>query len=119
LPGSAREFFQEGLNFFNKGNTLRALTFFEKSYNVDPSEPLCRSYMALLLASERGQLQKGINLAEDTIAGSPKEPVLYLNLAKLYSRAERKKDAIETLRAGMRCGPVSESEALLNLLSRA
>lgn len=116
MSEAARQAFRRGLEYFGEGNPLAALSYFEKAYSLDNSNLVCHSYIALLMATERGQLQKAIAIIEESIRRSPEEAMLYLNLGKLYLKANRKEDAIQVIRKGMGYCNLPEGAALLDSL---
>ncbi|MDA8387757.1 MAG: hypothetical protein M0Z58_03695 [Nitrospiraceae bacterium] len=109
----AKELFQKGEELLSRGEGLAALASFEKSLNIGNSDPLCRSYVALLSATERGELRRAINISEELLKSSPAEPLLYLHLGKLYLLNGRKTEAVGILREGMARRWMPEAEGLL------
>lgn len=101
MSGPAKEFFGKGEDLFRRGEGLAALAAFEKSASLDSSNPLCKSYIALLSATERGELARSIKTSEELAGEYPHEPVIYLNLGRLYLRAGRKEECVEALRKGI------------------
>ena len=116
MSNSAREAFEKGLELFREGRLLAALGQFERSFSLDNSNVVCESYIALLIASERGQLQKAFTICEEAIKKSPDEPLLYLNLGRLYIRAGRRGEAIDTIRKGLGIRHMPEGVAILDSL---
>ena len=108
MSEAAQQFFRRAEELLSKGDNLGALHNFEKSLSLDSSCALCKSYVALLMASERGQLQKAIEIAEEALGNMPDNCTLYLNLGKLYLRAGRKTDALEVVRRGLSRGEFPE-----------
>lgn len=113
MSRASEEFFQKGYEFFQKGETLAALYNFEKSYSLDSSNLLCKSFVALLMATERGQLGKATDIMEEIAGKDLPEPLIYLNLGRLYLLAGKKIEAIEIIRKGLTYGPLPEAVELL------
>ncbi len=113
---TAKELFEKGEELYRKGEALAALASFEKSFNLDSSNPLCRSYLALLSATQRGQLENAITDSQQLTGQAPGEPVVYLNLGRLYLRAGRKQDAVDILRKGASIDRNPEIQQLLESL---
>ena len=113
---TARELFEKGEELFKRGEKLAALASFEKSCQLDDSDPLCRSYLALLSATQRGQMENAAKVLEDLVEQFPEEPLVYLNLGRLYLFADRKQDAVDTLRKGAAAGKLPEIHQLLESL---
>lgn len=116
MNGSSGELFQRGLELIEKGDCLAALSALEKSLAIDSGNAACKSYIAFLKATERGQLNTSISELEELAAGAPNEPAVHLNLGKLYLRAGRKTHAIETFRKGLACGKLPEAVKVLESL---
>lgn len=116
MSEAAQEFFRRAEGLLSKGDNLSALHYFEKSLSLNSSSALCQSYVALLIASERGQMQKAIVLAEDALSKQPDNPLTYLNLGKLYLKAGRKAEAIEVVRKGLSCGDFPEGIKFLDAI---
>ena len=114
MSDPAKELFASGINLLGRGEKLRALTFFEKSYSLDPSNSICLSYLALLICLERGNVQKAIAMAKEAITQSPEIPVLHVNLARLYEKAGRNEDALGALRQSLKGGAIPEAKVLLS-----
>lgn len=97
----AEKFFTSGIKALAQGDTLAALTLFEKAVQREEKPAYC-SYLALCLAKERGQFQLAVTLCEKAKAREPQNPVHYLNLGRIYLYAGKKDDAIQTFREGLR-----------------
>lgn len=111
----AREALLKGIEFLEKGESLKALSSFEKAYRLKDSAEY-RSYFGLAIAMERGKLKEGISFCEEAVSMEPENPVLYLNLGKALFRAERKKDAIEVVRKGIKFGANKDALTWLETL---
>ena len=96
----AEKLFSKGLEFLSEGNTLSALSFFEKSLNIKDN-PSVWSYYAFCIAKERGQITKSISLCVDAIKKQPDNSSHYLNLGRIYLFINNKKDAITIFREGL------------------
>ncbi|MDA8170248.1 MAG: tetratricopeptide repeat protein [Nitrospiraceae bacterium] len=116
MDDSAKEFFDKGEYLFRKGEGLAALASFEKSAGLDASDPICKSYIALLSATERGELNRAIKTSEELASTYPRQPLVCLNLGRLYLRAGRKAEAVEIVRKGLALEPMPEAVELLESL---
>jgi tetratricopeptide (TPR) repeat protein len=96
----SEELFTLGLEALARGDTLSALSFFERAVQREDT-PTFSSFLALCIAKERGQFQLAVTLCEKAKAREPHNPVHYLNLGKIYLFAGKKDDAIRTLREGL------------------
>jgi tetratricopeptide (TPR) repeat protein len=112
---TADELFKTGVESLRKRESLKALSCFEFSYDLNNSAE-CQSYLGLCMAMERGEVKKGLGFCEDAVSREPENPTLYLNMGKLLLRAGRKKEAIESVRRGLDVGKNDEALAwLMNL----
>ncbi len=109
------ELFNKGCYYLRSNNTLAALSCFEKAYGFEKS-PAVKSYLGLCLALERGQLKESIALCTEALSVEPDNPVHYLNLGKVYIKADKKSEAIETLRKGLSHGDNEEIRVVLDKL---
>jgi len=70
--------------------------------------PVHSSFLALCIARERGQINKAISLCRETLEEEPDNPVLYLNLGKIFLMQGRTEEAIEVYRKGLSKGANEE-----------
>ncbi|MCL5021977.1 MAG: tetratricopeptide repeat protein [Nitrospirae bacterium] len=96
----AERLFAGGMRALARGDTLSALSFFEKAGRAD-DKPAYHSYLALCIAKERGQFQLAVTVCEKATAREPHNPVHYLNLGRIYLLAGKKADAIRAFREGL------------------
>ena len=91
---------KRGLEAIAQGDTLSALSYFEKAINIERSPDVC-SYYALCIAKERGQVSYAVSLCKEAIQKEPGNSLHYLNLGKIYLIENNKEEAIKTFRAGL------------------
>lgn len=111
----AEAIFIKGLKSLNKGNTVSALSCFERAILIEPN-PTNNSYFAFCIAKERGQFKKAISLCEEAIGKEPENPVIYLNLGRIYLLSGKKEEAIKTFREGLRHEENQDIVSELNML---
>ncbi len=111
----ADELFEKGLALLRDDNPLAALTCFEKAYSLKKT-PELQSYLGFCIAAERGKITEALGLCNLALAHEPDNPVHYLNLGRIYLKADKKTDAIETLRKGLSFGKNAEIHQLLENL---
>ena len=112
LHAGPDELVQKGVQYLHEKNYLSALAYFERAYSLRKT-PLAASYYALSIATERGKIAEGIALCSGAIEQDPHDPRHYLNLAKIYLKAKRKPECLETLRKGLAQGEEPEIRSLL------
>jgi len=103
---------QKGAALLREKNPLGALACFEKAYALKIT-PAVQSYLGLCMATERGKISDGIRLCLEAIAQDPGNPLHYLNLGKIYLKAQRKSDCLDVLRRGLSHGDDPEVRELL------
>jgi tetratricopeptide (TPR) repeat protein len=81
--------FNKGLECLSRNEWTAALACFEKATGLR-NTPIHNSYLALCIARERGQTQKGIALCNVSIEAEPDNPVHYLNLGRIYQLQGRR-----------------------------
>ncbi|HEX8961135.1 MAG TPA: hypothetical protein VF775_06150 [Geobacteraceae bacterium] len=107
--------FTRGLKLLQEGNSLAALTFFERAF-VLGDRPEYFSYLGFCIAKERGQVQKGTHLCREALAQEPDKTTHYLNLGKIHLVAGNKPEAIRVFREGLTNGANQEITDLLNAI---
>lgn len=78
--------------------------------------PQYLSLLALILAQTQDDLRESLSLCQEAVKLDPKSSVHFLRLGKIQMYAGRKKEAIRTLRLGMRLERDTEIAALLRAL---
>jgi tetratricopeptide (TPR) repeat protein len=96
----AEKLFAKGLEALGHGETLPALSFFEKALKIEDS-PSIWSYLAFCIAKERGQISKAITLCQEAIKKEPNNSAHYLNLGRIFLFTNNKEDAIKIFREGL------------------
>ncbi len=96
----AEELLKKGSDALAQGNTLSALSCFEKAINIEDS-PIISSYYAFCIAKARGQVNRAISLCEEAIKKEPENSLHYLNLGRIYLITNNREDAIKTFREGL------------------
>lgn len=112
---TADELFEKGIALLSDNNPLAALAFFEKAYTAKKT-PTIQSYMGMCIALERGKITYGLMLCNDAILQEPENPVHYLNLGRIYLKAGKRMDAIETFRKGLSFGDYADIKHILDSL---
>ena len=95
--------FKKGLESLARNEWTAALACFEKAAGL-LNIPIHNSFLALCIARERGQTNKAVALCRETLEEEPDNPVLYLNLGKIYLMQGKTEEAIEILRKGLTQG---------------
>jgi tetratricopeptide (TPR) repeat protein len=96
----AKQLFDRGMQALTDGNTLAALSCFEKALGIE-EDPLISSFFAFCIAKERGEVQKAVSLCSAAIKKEPENSFHYLNLGKIYLLKKDKNEAINIFRQGL------------------
>ncbi len=97
--------FEQGKVLLLENKRLEALAFFQKAYEADRESPERQSYYALTNALERGQIAFSLELAMNAIEKMPDTAELYLNLGRIYLKADRKAEAAGAFHKGISIDP--------------
>ncbi|RJQ41080.1 MAG: hypothetical protein C4550_02410 [Nitrospiraceae bacterium] len=109
---TADELFEKGTALLDDNNPLAALAFFEKAYTLKKT-PSIQSFLGMCIALERGKVTYGLMLCNEAILRDPGNPVHYLNLGRIYLKAGKRVDAIETFRKGLSFGDNQKIKQIL------
>lgn len=113
----ANELLAKGIALLRADNSLGALACFEKAYGMEKT-PVIKSCLGLCIATERGRISEAVRLCLEAIEQDPKNPIHYLNLGKVYLKADRKADCLDVLRKGLSRGDDPEIASLLEIIGR-
>ena len=101
LIKEAERLYNKGLEVLVNDDTLSALAYFEKALKLEDTPSIC-SYFAFCIAKERGQSSKAISLCEESIKKEPDNSAHYLNLGRIYLLIDKRADAINVFREGLK-----------------
>lgn len=94
---------RRGTSAVEKGNTVEALMYFENASQIADT-PLVKGYLGYCLARERGKLKEGASMCLEAMQKDPGNPVLYLNLGRIYALSGQRRQAIRTYQKGLKMG---------------
>jgi len=83
------------------GDTLVALVQFETAHTIE-QRPAIKSKLAYCLAKERRQFQEAMQLCREALEIEPGNPEHYYQLGRIYIAAGQKRQAIKSLRKGLK-----------------
>lgn len=95
--------FNKGCDALARGEWTTALACFEKAESLSDI-PVYKSFMALCIAKERGQIKKAVSLCMESLEADPDNPLNYLNLGKVYLLQGKTMNAIDIFRRGLNRG---------------
>ncbi len=101
MAGSeVEELFRKGTEAIQSGDTLTALSHFEKALSLENS-PVLNSCFAYCIAKERGLVAKALAICDEAIRTEPSNSIHYLNLGKIYLICKKRAEAVDTFRKGL------------------
>ena len=92
---------RKGEQALQKGDTLVALLQFEMAQTIQPL-PGVKSKLAYCLAKERRQYQQAMALCREALSAEPDNPDHYYQLSRVYLVAGQKRQALKSLRKGLK-----------------
>jgi len=96
----AEELHDKGLEALERDHDYLARTCFERAATLEKT-PENLSCLALCLAKTRREYADAIGMAREALAADQTNPLLHLNLGKVYWLAGEKEKALQTLRNGI------------------
>lgn len=117
---SSEEQFNQGLEFLKNNELEKATRSFEKAYKEDSENTKYMSYYGMCAALRWGEIGAGIELCTKAVKKEFYKTEHYINLARVYLKADNKKGAIAVLKRGLRFDPENDiiHEELVRLGAR-
>lgn len=112
LPSPGERWFRRGYELARAGRYHEALEPLEQAlaYTVDEPHPpfahALRSYYGMSIALVRGEVLRGRKLCQEACFGDRTRADLFVNLARVYSHAGRKRLAVESLTTAVSISPM-------------
>lgn len=100
--GSSEGRFNQGLEFLKNNNLEKATRAFEKAFKEDKENAKYMSYYGMCAALRWGEIGVGIELCTNAVKKEFSKPEYYINLARVYLKADNKKGAVAVLKRGLR-----------------
>lgn len=101
MSDTFNDLLRKGEQALKNGDTLVALLQFETAHAIQPL-PGIKSKLAFCLAKERRQYQQAMNLCREALQAEPDNPDHYYQLSRIYLVAGQKRQAIKSLRKGLK-----------------
>lgn len=108
LGGEAQELFVRGVQALDAGRVAEAIESLRAAHERAPDHARVRSMLGLAIARAGGDFSEARALCEDAAKQEFFNPDLYLNLAKVYLRFDRRSEALRYLRRGQMIDPGHE-----------
>jgi len=116
----AEELFAAATESLKNGKTGEAVTLMEQAVELE-RKPIYCSTLGLCLAKEnrdRKDFKRAVSLCREAIKNEPKNSAHFLNLGKVHTLANQKKDAIRIFYMGLRYSENRDIIAELNRIGR-
>ena len=97
--------FRAGLTYLRGGDAGKALPHLRSALDQEPDNPYYISYMGVAVAAAEQKWAEAEKLCHSAMRMNRRQAQLYLNLAEVYTGADRKQDAADTLVRGLRYSP--------------
>lgn len=94
--------FELGMQYFRDGYVGKALEQLKLAAEAAPQNPIYMSYLGLLVAAAQKDFDNAEKICHLALKLDRGEPQSYLNMAEVYTRGKRPKEAMEALREGLR-----------------
>lgn len=101
MPNTLNGLLRKGERALENGDTLVALVQFEMAHAIEPL-PKIKAKLAFCLAKERRQYQKAMMLCREALQAEPDNPDHYYQLSRIYMIAGQKRQAMKSLRKGLK-----------------
>jgi len=108
IAESPEEKFRQGMQFLNNNNLDKATKLFEKAYKEDNENARYMSYYGLCAAMRWGAIGLGIELCTRAVKKEFYKTEYYINLSRVYIKANNNKGAISALKKGLRFDPEND-----------
>jgi len=100
MPGEKE--FELGMQYFRDGYVGKALEQIKAAAEAAPQNAIYMSYLGLLVAAAQKDFDNAEKICLMALKLDRGEPQCYLNIAEVYTRGKRPKEAMEALREGLR-----------------
>ncbi len=108
LDDETRRLFERGLGALDAGRVEEAIDSLRAAHERAPEHARIRSNLGLAIARSDGDFTAARTLCEDAAKQEFFNPDLYLNLARVYLRFDRRSEALRYLRRGQMIDPGHE-----------
>jgi tetratricopeptide (TPR) repeat protein len=102
---TAEEWCARARELMAAGKGLDALSCAERAARLAPDSPEYVSLFALLIIRERGQVKRGLGLAESVAEKAGGDPEACLNLSAIYAKLKRRNEALRWIQTGLERAP--------------
>jgi len=97
--------FRAGLTYLRGGDANKALPHLRSALDQEPDNPYYISYVGVAVAAAEQKWAEAEKLCHSAMRMNRRQAQLYLNLAEVYTAADRKQDAADILARGLHYAP--------------
>lgn len=80
----------------------QAYEYFDTMMNNEPNNAIAKSFVGYLTAVHQKRPHDGLEICKEAVKMNEEEPLLYLNLAKVYVLIDDRYHAVKTVQKGLR-----------------
>lgn len=98
----AESILYRGIDLLKDHRLTDAHRIFESAYEMDPENQRICSYYGYTCAMEHDLVQKGLKLCSQAADSGIPDPMIWLNLAKIYIKIGNRRNAIAAMQRGLK-----------------
>ncbi|MFB3851267.1 MAG: tetratricopeptide repeat protein [Acidobacteriota bacterium] len=92
----------KGMDLIERGELSRAYNFFQNYAEQEPNNPIPKSFLGYLTAVFQKKTFQGLELCLEAVKMEKEEPLLYLNLARVYVLMNDRYHAFQAIQTGLK-----------------
>lgn len=92
----------KGIDLIERGELSRAYNFFQNYSEQEPLNPIPKSFLGYLTAVFQKKTFQGLEMCLEAIKLEKEEPLLYLNLARVYMLMNDRYHAVQAIQNGLK-----------------
>jgi predicted Zn-dependent protease len=92
----------------------QAYDYFDTMLKREPNNAIAKSFVGYLTAVYKKRAHEGLEICQEAVNMNDEEPLLYLNLAKVYVLVDDRRLAVKTIQKGLKHKSSPYKNELLN-----
>ncbi len=92
----------KGMDLIDRGELQRAFYYFQNMMDKEPSNAIAKSFLGYLTAVFQKRTYQGLEMCLQAIKMEDEEPLLYLNLARVYLLMNDRYHAVQAIQQGLK-----------------
>jgi hypothetical protein len=93
---------RKGMDLVEKGELARAYQFFQSFSEKEKNNPVAISFLGYLTASFQQRPYQGLELCLESVKADKEDPLIYLNLARVYIQLNDRYHAVQAIQHGLK-----------------